>query len=176
VSDADRATLPAALEAELLAGVKAGGAARREAIRRMFRELREPLFALCLHVTGRRSDAEEALGRCFEAADLGLPGFQGASRLSTWLYRIALRAAIRVRAVRPSGPPPRTEATADGVLAGLPAGPCAVLSLFAVEGLSREEVADILGISEASAWSRLHAARRSMEGLPNRPEEPKRVV
>jgi RNA polymerase sigma-70 factor (ECF subfamily) len=53
---------------------------------------------------------------------------------------------------------------AVAALARLPAGPRAVLSLFAVEGLSHREIADILGIPEGTVWSRLHAARRKLIG------------
>jgi RNA polymerase sigma-70 factor (ECF subfamily) len=53
-------------------------------------------------------------------------------------------------------------ARALAALARLPAGPRAVLSLFAVEGLSHREIADILGVPEGTVWSRLHAARRML--------------
>jgi RNA polymerase sigma-70 factor (ECF subfamily) len=35
-----------------------------------------------------------------------------------------------------------------------------VLSLFAVEGLSHQDIAGILGIPEGAVWTRLQAARR----------------
>jgi RNA polymerase sigma-70 factor (ECF subfamily) len=172
------ADLSPATEAEILAGVRAGGAARRQATERVFRELREPLHALCLHLTGRRADAEDAVQEVFVAVHQGLPGFRGASRLTTWVYRIALRAAFRTRARRREGQPldpetpggggegemaSRDEARRIGEAVGcLPAGPRAVLALFAVEGLSHREIADVLGIPEGTVWSRLHAARRML--------------
>ena len=39
-----------------------------------------------------------------------------------------------------------------------------VLSLFAVEGLSHKEIAEILGVPEGTVWSRLNAARRRLAG------------
>ena len=105
-----------------------------------------------------------------------LPGFQGASRLTTWVYRIALRASFRARARRQEGGRLDPETSAGGgeaamtnrdealraiaALSRLPAGPRAVLSLFALDGISHREIADILGIPESTVWSRLHAARR----------------
>jgi RNA polymerase sigma-70 factor (ECF subfamily) len=170
--------LSSAEEAEILAGVRAGGAGRRQASDRLFRELREPLHALCLHLTGRRADAEDAVQEVFVAVHLGLPGFAGASRLTTWIYRIALRAAFRARARRQDGEPLDPETSGGGgesdmvardearrvasAMERLPAGPRAVLSLFAVEGLSHREIADILGVPEGTVWSRLHAARRML--------------
>jgi RNA polymerase sigma-70 factor (ECF subfamily) len=168
--------LSSAEEAEILAGVRSGGAARRQASDRLFRELREPLHALCMHLTGRRADAEDAVQEVFVAVHRGLPGFHGASRLTTWVYRIALRAAFRARARRQDGEPLDPELSGGGgeaematrdearraaaALGRLPAGPRAVLSLFAVDGLSHREIADILGIPEGTVWSRLHSARR----------------
>jgi len=165
-------------EAEILAGVRAGGVARRQASDRLFRELREPLHALCVHLTGRRADAEDAVQEVFVAVHRALPGFRGACRLTTWVYRIALRAAFRARARRQDGEPLDPETPGGGgegemanrdeairaiaALARLPAGPRAVLSLFAVEGLSHREIADILGVPEGTVWSRLHAARRML--------------
>jgi len=165
-------------EAEILAGVRAGGAARRGATDRLFRELREPLHGLCMHLTGRRADAEDAVQEVFVAVHRGLPGFAGASRLSTWIYRIALRAALHARARRQDGESLDPETLGGGgeadmasrdearrvasAIARLPAGPRAVLSLFAVEGLSHREIADILGIPEGTVWSRLHASRRML--------------
>ena len=148
------AALSAAEEAQILARVRAGGRPRREASSDLFRRLREPIHAVCLHVTGRRADAEAAVREAFVAVHRGLPGFRGASRLTTWTYRIAVRAALRARARRRDGEP------LEGALASLPAGPRAVLSLFAVEGLSHAEIADVLGIPEGTVWPRLHAARR----------------
>jgi len=170
--------LASAQEAEILAGVRAGGEARREASDRLFRELREPLHAVCLHLTGRRADAEDAVQEVFVAVHRGIPEFRGASRLTTWVYRIALRAAFRARARDREGERLDPDTASGGgeaemvsrdearhivaAMARLPAGPRAVLSLFAIEGLSHREIADILGIPEGTVWSRLHAARRML--------------
>ena len=132
-----------------------------------------------MHLTGRRADAEDAVQEVFVAVHRGLPGFAGASRLTTWIYRIALRAPPSTpgRGGR-TGSRSIPETSGGGgeadmasrdearrvaaAIARLPAGPRAVLSLFAVEGLSHREIADILGIPEGTVWSRLHAARRML--------------
>jgi RNA polymerase sigma-70 factor (ECF subfamily) len=143
--------LSPAEEAEILAGGREGGPSCDAAFDRTFLALREPVFALCLHLTGRSDDAEEALRDAFRAVRGGLAGFRGESRLATWVFRIALRASLQTRARRPG--------VAAGPLARLPAGPRAVLALFAIDGLSPVEVADVLGVPEGTAWSRLHSAR-----------------
>jgi len=147
-------SLSAAEEAEILAGARAGRAARGEAFERIFRATREPVLAVCLHLTGRRGDAEDAATEVFHALHRGIAGVTGESRLTTWVYRIALRASFRARARRLDGEP--------APLASLPAGPHAVLALFAIDGIRSGEVADILGIPEDAVWSRLHAARKML--------------
>lgn len=151
-------SLSAAEEAEILAGARAGRAARGEAFERIFRATREPVLAVCLHLTGRRGDAEDAATEVFHALHRGIAGVTGESRLTTWVYRIALRASFRARARararRLDGEP--------APLACLPAGPRAVLALFAIDGIRSGEVADILGIPEDAVWSRLHAARKML--------------
>jgi RNA polymerase sigma-70 factor (ECF subfamily) len=170
--------LPADEEAEILAAVRAGGARRRAAEERVYRGLREPLLALCLHLTGRRADAEDAVQETLAAVHRGLPSFRGGSRLSTWVYRIALRAALGVRSRRRDAEPLDPETPGRGgegelaardearrvaaAVARLPAEPRLVLSLFAVDGLSHREIGEILGVPEGTVWSRLHAARRML--------------
>jgi DNA-directed RNA polymerase specialized sigma24 family protein len=44
-----------------------------------------------------------------------------------------------------------------------------VLALFAVDGLRHQEIAEVLGVAEGTVWSRLHAARKSLEALLEQP-------
>ncbi len=176
--------LTASDEAEILAAVRTGGARRRAAEDRVYRGLREPLLALCLHLTGRRADAEDAVQETLAAVHRGLPAFRGESRLSTWVYRIALRASLGVRSRHPDAAPLDPETPGRGgegemavrdearrvaaAVARLPAEPRLVLSLFAIDGLSHREIAEVLGVPEGTVWSRLHAARRLLlESIPD---------
>jgi RNA polymerase sigma-70 factor (ECF subfamily) len=166
-------------EAALLARIHiGGGASRAAAFEDLFAALREPVFAVCFHVTGNAADADDALQETFMAVHSGLRGFRGEARLSTWVHRIAIRSSIRVRAKRhPAAdvhavdPPSRS---ADPVMAGelgeriaaamerLPAEHRIVISLFAVEELGHAQIAEILGVPEGTVWSRLHAARKRL--------------
>jgi RNA polymerase sigma-70 factor (ECF subfamily) len=153
--------LSPAEEAEILAGARDGGPSSDAAFDRAFLALREPVFALCFHLTGRSDDAEEALRDAFRAVRGGLSGFRGESRFSAWVFRVAIRASLQTRA--------RRAGIAAGPLSRLPAGPRAVLALFAIDGLSPVEVADVLGVPETDVWSRLRSARsmlRSGAGPP----------
>lgn len=173
--------LDAAEERALVAAASSSGARERaDAERRLFELFREPLFGLCLHLCGNRATAEDALQETFISVFRALSGFRSDARLSTWMYRIAVREALRHRA--------RETARRTEVMEREPAAPFAgdpavlreesealrqaldrlsadhrtVLSLFAVEGLSHREISDILGVPEGTIWSRLHGARKRL--------------
>jgi RNA polymerase sigma-70 factor (ECF subfamily) len=172
-------------EAAVLAGVRQGWAGRGVAFEVLFRALRLPVLELCLHITGRRSDAEDALQETFLAVHRALPAFRGEAGLSTWVFRIALRAALLLRARRrdhaevdPETPAPgggeaalvaREEARrVHAALGELSAEHRSVLALFALEGLDHAAIAEILGVPEGTVWSRLHAARARLRELLER--------
>jgi RNA polymerase sigma-70 factor (ECF subfamily) len=153
---------------------------RAAIIRELFLAHRERILALCLHATGRKTEAEDALQETFLAVHRALPGFRGEARLSTWVYRIALRAAAATRARRRPTEPlldevadaaPGPDRAAEGRIEAARLGRALdqmgaehrmILSLFAVEGLRHGEIAEILGVPEGTVWSRLHAARKAL--------------
>jgi RNA polymerase sigma-70 factor (ECF subfamily) len=137
------------------------------------------LYRLCLQLTGNRADAEDALQECFLAAREALAAFRGEARPETWLYRIAFRVSLRLKAKRrlapevspgeePSDDPHHALIARDEAqqlmkaMQSLSAEHRAVLALFAVDGLSHKEIATILGIPEGTVWSRLHLARKKL--------------
>jgi len=174
-------------EATLLAAIRGPSEAERQvALQALFEAFHRPLLALCAHQTADRAEAEDALQETFLALHKALPGFRGESQLSTWVYRIALRTVLHVRARRPRDTAPLDakspalavpdEAVGPDRLAAarqesarlarametLSAEHRAVLSLFAIEGLSHAEVAATLGIPLGTVWSRLHLARKKL--------------
>ncbi|MCP4446457.1 MAG: sigma-70 family RNA polymerase sigma factor [Myxococcales bacterium] len=159
---------------------------RAEAFRQLVNDLERPLFGLCLRILGSRAAAEDALQDVFLTIYCGLPKFRGESSISTWAYRIATRTAMRQRTKANSWTEIDDEATqstgptSDDVvesrlvlstMAKLPAKYHVVLALFAIEGLTHKEIADILGVPEGTVWSRYHSARKSlMERLTSHDE------
>ncbi|MGE0870638.1 MAG: RNA polymerase sigma factor [Kofleriaceae bacterium] len=170
-----------AQELTLIEQARSGPHAQRtRAFETLIEELRRPLFALCLHLTGSRADAEDALQDTLLAIHDGLPGFRGDARLFTWAYRIATRIAFRIKARRRradsldhdpmdatvADPAARSQARELArAMDSLSADHRLVLSLFAIDGLSHREIADILGVPEGTVWSRLHAARKKVAAV-----------
>jgi RNA polymerase sigma-70 factor (ECF subfamily) len=141
----------------------------------LFRQHHATVLGLCLGLCRSRADAEDAVQETFLAVQQALPSFRGEAQLSTWLHRIALRSALAVRArrgaVEEAGDDGRTvdphrqsdaRLALEPALATLPLEHRAVLALFAVQGLTHREIAEILGVPEGTVWSRLHAARRRL--------------
>jgi RNA polymerase sigma-70 factor, ECF subfamily len=136
-------------------------------------------FAAALGVPAE--EREDAAQDIFIAVFRSLRHFRGEAQLSTWIYRIAARHAIRLgrrRRMRETmrammlkeKPQPEVDpadrsvrlATLDRLLAKLAPKKRTVLVLFEVEGLSAKEISDVVGCPENTVWSRLHHARAEM--------------
>jgi RNA polymerase sigma-70 factor (ECF subfamily) len=147
------------------------------------------LLGLALRVCGDRADAEDLVQETFLQAYRNWEKFEGRSEFSSWLYTIASRICFRKRRRRAGQPErvesiesllPATENTipdlesldpldgmlreeirdeVDRALAELPFQfriPCL---LKETAGFSLAEVAEILGLKEATVKTRVHHAR-----------------
>lgn len=128
---------------------------------------------------GRTDVAEDLVSETFARVILGIRGFEGRSRYSTWILRIAMNVAggwLRTRACRPTQPltvePPDGGArpedrlaaderrrNVDEAVAALGPDHRMVLSLVVLEGVSQVEAAELLGIAPGTVWSRYARAR-----------------
>jgi len=167
-------------EAELVRRARSGSSGeKRAAQRELFDGLRDKVLALCFNLTGSAAEAEDAAQDAFVAAFQGLGAFRGDSQFSTWLYRIAMRIALRSRQrnLRSAGEQMPELSTAHpeerlisresarrclAALDALSADQRAVVSLCAIDGMEYKQVASVLGIPEGTVWSRLHLARKKM--------------
>ena len=138
------------------------------------------IYGLCLRMTGQSALAEDCTQECFIAAWRALPTFEGRSRLSTWLHRIAVNTVLTLRHRRPSDAlrqageldeaalqiPGDAEAAGtldvEAAMTRLPQGARDVLVLVGVYGHSHEEAAAMLGIAAGTSKAQLHRARRLM--------------
>jgi RNA polymerase sigma-70 factor, ECF subfamily len=74
-----------------------------------------PIYRLALKMLGNTQDAEDVLQATFLKAFQHLPGFEGRSSLSTWLYRIAANEALmQLRRKRPAFSLDEEPADSDG--------------------------------------------------------------
>ena len=141
------------------------------------------VYNLAYRVLGNAADAEDAAQDAFLAAYRNFPKFRGESKVSTWLYRIAVNAALmklrrdRPRAfltqtgyddmqlVSPTDGPERLALNSElrehleRGLDLLPDNLKTAVVLRDVQGLNNEEAAEVLEISVSSLKARLHRGR-----------------
>ena len=67
------------------------------ALTEIFETHQRRIYHVALRMCGNEQDAEETLQETFLSAIQALPGFEGRSQLSTWLYRIASNACLMRR-------------------------------------------------------------------------------
>jgi RNA polymerase sigma factor (sigma-70 family) len=81
-------------EASLVSAAKSGSL---EALDRLLRQHQVWIYNLALRMVWRREVAEDATQEILLKAVTHLGGFEGRSKLSTWLYRIAVNYLLQVR-------------------------------------------------------------------------------
>jgi RNA polymerase sigma-70 factor (ECF subfamily) len=171
-------------DAALIASVKRGDPGSREAL---YHRYKRRVYGLALRIVGA-SDAEEVAQEAFIRIFRGLPKFRGDAALSTWIYRLAVNAALSHRtrragarlpleenptdasveaqvAAEPSGADAVLRARLERALAELPAGYRTVVVLHDVEGLEHEEIAAILNCHVGTSKSQLHKARARLRAI-----------
>lgn len=154
----------------------------RSAFERLVEEYADRVYNVALRITGDPTDAEDAMQEAFLSAYRAWPGFRGESSPTTWLYRIAVNAALmRVRSRHPMdylsdlGDDPDVQdwsasladlaqhaelraRVVDGI-GLLSPDHRAALILRDIDGLSTAEAAEVLEISEQALKARLHRGR-----------------
>lgn len=148
-----------------------------DAFEELVRRYQASIYRVALRMLGSRADAQDAAQETFVRAWRALPRFRHDSTISTWLYRIVTRRALDKIAARrttgtldevelEAGPDPahtaerRERFRAVGkAIANLPPDQRAALVLREFEGLSYQEVANVLGTSLPAVKGRIHRAR-----------------
>lgn len=174
-------------EVALLEALKAGD---RYACACMIKHHGGQMYAVALRIVGDSDEAEEVVQEAFISACGSVAGFEGRSKLSTWLYRITTNAALmRLRKQRGNTVSlDEPQLTEDGDLLPRQLGDWqvepsqealtselrqvmeeavqslnptlrAAFVLRDIQGLSTEEAAAALDISETALKVRLHRAR-----------------
>ncbi len=143
------------------------------------------VFAVCLRILGDRDLALDATQETFLTLFRRAGSFRRESKLSTWLYRVAVNASLDIdrrrrrhlTAVLPEGHDPPDPAAADELaavelrpaleeaLAAIPVELRAAVVLVDALDLGLTEVADILGVPVGTVKSRVFRARRHLARL-----------
>ena len=166
----------------LLARLRAG---EPRAFEDLVKGYQHRVFGVALRMLGSRAEAEEIAQEVFLRAHRALADFRGEARLGTWLYGIASRlclnrlaspdrrvargdaALLDVPAATPDAAVELERAELDAALraaiAELPDERRLVLVLRDIEGLSYEQIAEVLALDLGTVRSRLHRARMQLK-------------
>lgn len=172
--------------------VQAGDVA---AFDRLILKYRERLYGVIYHMTSNREDASDLTQDAFIKAFQAINRFQGQSSFFTWLYRIAINAALShlrknkfksflsldtVNSEEPvsqeliSALTDKTGADRDAfvkelqeklneAMQKLSIKHRTVITLFEIDGLSHQEIADVMDCSVGTVRSRLHYAKQLLQ-------------
>lgn len=165
---------------ELVTHVLAG---ETDAFALLMRRHNQRLYRVVRGITGDNASAEDALQQAYVSAYRHLNQFEGRAQFGSWLRRIAVREALRIRreAARrrdiheraekvrvitfPDSPEKKLSAREWARLLGLaidelPHTYRVVLIMRKVEHMTTEETAELLSLSPENVRIRLHRARK----------------
>jgi len=161
----------------------------------IMRRYNQRLFRIARSILGDDDEAVDVVQETYVSAYEHLDDFEGRSKFSTWLTKIAVydacarrRKSHRLQLFGLEAPDPQkmnlhipfpdSQASASNnelrqvleeVVDQLPDDLRSVFTLRVVEGLNTRETAQCLNLSTANVKTRLHRARRRRAGLPRAP-------
>jgi RNA polymerase sigma-70 factor, ECF subfamily len=180
LSDRVKESLMADADAELVLQSQKGDPAAFEALIRNHQHM---VHSLTFRMTGALADAEDLAQETFIRAYEQIGDFRGASKFSTWLYRIAVNTCLnwrqsearRFQLYAQATEEISTRHAGEGNLSGdqanevqaallkLPAKQRAAIVLTIYDGLNHAEAAQVLGCSETTVSWRVFAAKQKLK-------------
>jgi RNA polymerase sigma-70 factor (ECF subfamily) len=159
----------------------------QDAFALLVQRYQRPVFNLALNMLQDYDDASESTQEAFLAAWQDLPGFRGEVRFPTWLYRITYHCCVRQlerrereqarhsamqvnndKQTAESNERSEFQATGREQLEHLPTRYRTVLILRHLQGMSYEEMAEVLSMPVATVKTHLFRARHLLtECLPS---------
>lgn len=154
------------------------------AFAQLIRKHQRMIHSLTYRMTGSEADAEDLAQETFINAYRQIGSYQGASKFSTWLYRIAINACIswrrkearRAEAMHNWANDAQSQQESENsepcgewngrmheALLRLPAKQRAAIMLTLYDGLNHAEAAEVLGCSETTVSWRVFAARTKLK-------------
>lgn len=161
----------------LIRRAKRGDSAAADAL---LRRHYDTVRAVCHRIVINSSDADDATQMALISIVRALPSFDGRSKFSTWVYRIATNAALdEIRRIRRRPIPTQDGGIYDSVgrdvsdpvdaqldvsaaLAQIPEDYRAALVLRHIADLEYEEIAEILGVPIGTVRSRISRGRSQL--------------
>lgn len=165
---------------------------RIEKLKDLFNTHNKKIFNLCLKMLGNQSEAEELTQDIFFKAYTSLNQFRSESNISTWLYRIAINLCLNYQRKKryeqwlsldflseslsgkkynsdtPKNRPDiiaekkELEHIVQKAINSLPSQQRIALILRIYDGLSYQEISEIMKCSISSVESRLHRAKENL--------------
>jgi RNA polymerase sigma-70 factor (ECF subfamily) len=160
----------------------AARAGDRAALERLLHAHADRIHAVCRRIVGNAEDALDATQEAMLAVARGITRFDGASRISTWIYRVATNAALdelRRQRRRPVPAESETETGAvalgdgtaavdarldvDAALASIPEDFRIAVVLRDLCDLDYAEIAEVLDVPPGTVRSRIARGRAALE-------------
>ncbi|CAN5186357.1 RNA polymerase sigma factor [soil metagenome] len=179
-------------ETNLINGLKSG---QREAFESLFRLYRRQVYNTCLGLLQHSGDAEDVAQEVFIEVFRSAEKFRGDSKLGTWLYRISYNKCLDHIRARNRGKRSGNVISLDGeaapqipsgnyfehpgiamekkeeskivfaAITALPENQRIAFTLNKVDGLSYQEVADVMEMKIPAIESLLHRAKQNLKKL-----------
>lgn len=144
----------------------------------LYRQFADGVFHVTMRILRNREDAADALQETFLLAFRHFSTYRGEGSLKGWLFRVAVRAALRIRrrgrpgqslddeeappveaAPQPAPLDADFESAVQREIDRLPERARIVFILHTTEGLTHAEIAEALGVNEGTSKSQLNYAR-----------------
>lgn len=164
-------------EDELIEGCKNGSRAFQKAL---YDRYCRKMLAVCLRYSKTTAEAEDIVQEGFVKVFQGLKDFRQEARLDTWITRIMVNTALNAQRRKLYLYPmvdvtemvlPDQEVSISGIhynqllemIQALPQGCQIVFNMFAIEGYSHREIAEMLGVSEGTSKSQFARAKSLLQ-------------
>ncbi len=167
--------------------VERAAAGDERAFARIVEDHKDMVYTLCCRTLSNAHDAEEVFQDTFVSAFRNISSFRGDSKLSTWLYRIALnrcrdfmasRSARNTRATASldndtsgfrdsAAAPPKSDAaeTLEEAMASIPEDYRTAINLHCLMGYSYDEAGDVMGIPGGTVKTYVHRGKAALRNV-----------
>lgn len=177
----EKSSGPASNEAlsSLVEGCREGD---RRAQKALYDALSGKMFAVCLRYMGNRDEAEDVLQDGFVTLYSKLDSYSGAGSFEGWARKIFVNTALmslrkkdvlkqsedvdaawNITSDEPTPVQKIGYRELSKMISSLPVGFRTVFNMYIIEGYSHKEIAEALGVSEATSRSQLQRARTLLQ-------------